>query len=225
MPKQGRCHGGKAFHVLSDVCRARFARTWADNESNILECSDSGEFFGSTFSRWYNVKFLSGPRSLTSSSLTPSTAERRPVLKQIWQRHPCIRRQRQAIRLPLQKNSCQPNHWTVLGWAMGGRGRGGAVFDEPLDRQHGKVMNELCEGSKENESKGLRLAGGLFVLSDNVGCVYLDVDTSDEMNATTTYESIAKTFKRYPEPTPMQRTSAVESKLDARQDRARREDR
>ena len=44
--------------------------------------------------------------------------------------------------------------------------------------------------------------GGLFVLSDTLGSVYLDADVneSDELNATTTHESTAKTMKRYPDP-------------------------
>ena len=37
MQKQDRCPGGEAFHALpgghSDACRARFERTWADDES------------------------------------------------------------------------------------------------------------------------------------------------------------------------------------------------
>ena len=41
--------------------------------------------------------------------------------------------------------------------------------------------------------------GGLFVLSNEMGCVYLDVDVSDEINATTTHKSIAKPMKRYPD--------------------------
>ena len=38
--------------------------------------------------------------------------------------------------------------------------------------------------------------GGSFVLSDEMECVYLDVDVSDEMTATANHESIAKTMKR-----------------------------
>ena len=68
--KQGRCFGGKAFHVLPDACSAGFERIWTDDEStkavseaekdaraNNLECSRSGETIGSTFSRRYIVKF------------------------------------------------------------------------------------------------------------------------------------------------------------------------
>ena len=40
--------------------------------------------------------------------------------------------------------------------------------------------------------------GGLFVLSDKMGCVYSDVDVSDNVSATTTPESIAKTVKKVP---------------------------
>ena len=61
-------------------------------------------------------------------------------------------------------------------------------------------MNALREDRMEHESKKLQLVGGSFVLSDEMGCVHLDVDVSDEMNATTTHESVAKTMKRYPDP-------------------------
>ena len=49
-------------------------------------------------------------------------------------------------------------------------------------------MNEPCEDRKEHESEKLRLMGGLLALSDEMGCVYQDVDFSDEMNATTKHE-------------------------------------
>ena len=48
------------------------------------------------------------------------------------------------------------------------------------------VMNEPGEDRTEHESKRLRLVGGLFVLSDTMGCVFRDVDVSDGTNATTT---------------------------------------
>ena len=52
-----------------------------------------------------------------------------------------------------------------------------------------------------HESKKLGLVGGLFVLSGEKGCVYLDVDVDvrDEVNATTAHESVAKSMKRYPD--------------------------
>ena len=62
----------------------------------------------------------------------------------------------------------------------------GGIFDEPLGGQA--------------DSKKLRLLDGLCVLLDEMDCVYLDVYVSDEMNATSTHESIAKTMKRHPEP-------------------------
>ena len=51
---------------------------------------------------------------------------------------------------------------------------------------------------REHESKRLRLVGGLFVLSDKMGYVFSDVDVSDNVSATTTPESIAKTVKKVP---------------------------
>ena len=75
------------------------------------------------------------------------------------------------------------------------------IFDEPLGGQHEKVSDQqLCEDRMEHESKKLQLVGGSFVLSYEMGCVYLDVDVSDEMTATTTLGSVAKTLKRYPDP-------------------------
>ena len=61
------------------------------------------------------------------------------------------------------------------------------------------VMNKLCEKRMPHELKKLRLMGGLFVLSDEMGSVYMDVDVSDEMNVTTTHKSFAKPMKIYPD--------------------------
>ena len=42
--------------------------------------------------------------------------------------------------------------------------------------------------------------GGWFVFSDQLGCVYLDVNVHDEKDAMTTLETTAKTLSRYPDP-------------------------
>ena len=44
------------------------------------------------------------------------------------------------------------------------------------------------------------MVGGLLELSEETDCEYLDVDLSDEMNATTTHESIPKTVTKCADP-------------------------
>ena len=104
----------------------------------------------------------------------------------------------------------------MLGWALKRR-------DLPNNFSAGNVresvISELCEDRKEHEPKTLRLVGDFFALSDEMGCVCLDVDVSDEMFAT--HESIAKTMNRYTDPNDDNTEECIQqwrSKLDAIQD-------
>ena len=51
------------------------------------------------------------------------------------------------------------------------------------------MTNEPREDRKEHESKKPRLVDGLLELSEELDCEFLDVEESDEMNATTPHGS------------------------------------
>ena len=57
------------------------------------------------------------------------------------------------------------------------------------------TTNEPDEGQDGHENR--RQVGGLDVQVDTMDCVYLDVDTCGEMNATTVHEIIAMTAEEY----------------------------
>ena len=61
------------------------------------------------------------------------------------------------------------------------------------------AMNELCEDRKEHEAKAVANGGWLVRAVRRHGLCVRGRDGSDEMNATTTHESIAKTLKWYPD--------------------------
>ena len=55
------------------------------------------------------------------------------------------------------------------------------------------TTNEPNEDQEGHESQRVRLVGGLDVSADTMDCVFLDVDTVGEMNATTKHETISMT--------------------------------